>query len=107
MKIRISDQTLRMRLTKDEALSLQRGAHVVTSLQLNFIDVFEIELHSWNLSIGEVHFEKNKLKASIPHSAAKQLSHENGYVYRCEQQASQASALILEVEIDLQKVKQA
>jgi len=105
MKIRISDQSLRIRLTIEEAQALEKGAFITTSLHLNAIDDFRIELHMWHLNIGEVHSEKNKLSVSIPQQAVRQLAHETGYLFRCEQESHEHPALTLEVEIDLQKAK--
>jgi hypothetical protein len=105
MKIRISDQSLRVRISAEEANALEKGAFISTSLRINAIDTFEFELRTWNLNIGEVHSEKHKLVASIPHPAAHQLATDKGFVYRCEHTSGTLPDLTLEVEIDLQKAK--
>jgi hypothetical protein len=105
MKIRISDQSLRIRLTADEALALEKGAFITTSLRFNTIDLFEVELHNWNLTIAEVQSEKNKLIVSMPPDAVRKLVHEPGYLFQYEQENGAETALKLEVEIDLQKAK--
>lgn len=105
MKIRMGDQSLRMRLSPEEAQALKKEAFISTRLQLNHIDSFEIELRTWHLSIGEVHAEKNKLIASIPIEAAGHLLDIQGYTFRSEQLVGMKNALILEVEIDLEKAK--
>jgi hypothetical protein len=105
MKIRIGDQSLRVRLSTEEADALEKGASLSTSLRLNAIDSFEFELRTWNLSIGEVHSEKHKLIASIPQHASHQLATVKGFLYRCQQASGMHPDLTLEVEIDLQKQK--
>lgn len=105
MKIRISDQSLRIRLSEQEASALEHGAFITSSLRLNAIDTFEIELHTWHLNIGEIQSEKNKLVVSIPQEAASQLAHDNGFLYRCKQESHTLPSLTIEVEIDLQKAK--
>jgi hypothetical protein len=105
MKIRISDQSLRIRLSTDEAIALEKGAFITTVLQLNSIDRFEVELSTWHLTIGEVQREPNKLLIFIPHIATQKLLNEPGFMFHCEQESQSPSPLRLEVEIDLQKVK--
>lgn len=105
MKVRISDQSLRIRLTGDEALALEKEAFITTFLRFNSIDLFEVELHNWHLAIAEVHSEQNKLIVSIPHDAVRKLVHERGYLFQYEQENGSETALKLEVEIDLQKAK--
>jgi len=103
MKIRISDQSLRVRLSSKEALLLERGDELNASLTFSAIDQFVFELRTWNLTIGEVHLEKNKIIASIPATAATSLAHERGYCFTCEQLSDSKPALQLEIEIDLEK----
>jgi hypothetical protein len=105
MKIRIGDQSLRIRLSMEEARTLAKESIVTTSLCLNAMDNFEIELRPWHLEIGEVHTERNKLTASIPLTAARRLHEEKGYSFQCEQEVSGLPPLRLEVEIDLQKAQ--
>jgi hypothetical protein len=106
MKVRIGDQSLRIRLTEAEAKRLSEGDAVRTRLQLNAIDVFTVELTSWNLSIGEVHFGDKTLLVSIPVQNAQQFTHQQGYSYQSEQQVNPVSPLKFSVEIDLEKASQ-
>ena len=105
MKIRISDQSLRIRLSQQEADSLYAGATLSTRLSLNALDEFEFELKTWHLAIGEVNAERNKLIASIPLEAAHQLATIPGYRFIAEQSADNNKPLELEIEIDLAKEK--
>ena len=105
MKIRISDQSLRIRLSQQEAQLLHSGAILSTRLCLNALDEFEFELKTWHLAIGEVSTERNKLKVSIPLEAAHQLSSTRGYIFRSEQAADKNTPLESEIEIDLAKEK--
>jgi hypothetical protein len=105
MKIRISDQSLRIRLSQQEAESLHAGTSLSTSLNLNALDQFAIELKVWHLAIGEVNTERNKLIASIPVEAAHQLATIPGYRFIAEQAADNNKPLELEIEIDLAKEK--
>jgi hypothetical protein len=105
MKIRISDQSLRIRLSTDEAMALEKGAIITSTLRLNTIDVFAVELKTWHLTIGEVHSGQNKLIVSIPQDAAEKLVREPQFIFLSEQGAETQTPLSLEVEIDLQKVK--
>jgi hypothetical protein len=105
MKIRISDQSLRIRLSQEEAQSLHSGATLSARLCLNALDEFEFELKKWHLAIGEVNAERNKLIASIPLEAAHQLASTRGYIFRSEQAADKNKPLELEIEIDLAKEK--
>lgn len=103
MKVRIGDQSLRIRISQKEAESLNSGDTLTTFIRLSPIECFEIELRTWNLTIGEVHAEPHKLIASIPLTASQQLAAERGYSFTCEQSAHDHRPLTLEVEIDLQK----
>ena len=105
MKIRISDQSLRIRLSQEEAQSLHSGATLSTRLCLNALDEFELELKTWHLAIGEVSTERNKLTVSIPLEAAHQLATIPGCRYISEQAAENNKPLQLEIEIDLAKEK--
>ncbi len=105
MKIRISDQSLRIRLSQQEADSLYAGATLSTRLSLNALDEFEFELKTWHLAIGEVNAERNKLIASIPLEAAHQLATIPGYRFIAEQATDNNKPLELEIEIDLAKEK--
>ncbi|MFM9004956.1 MAG: DUF7009 family protein [Flavobacteriales bacterium] len=105
MKIRISNQLLRIRISREEALALNRGGLITTALQLSPVESFQIELQTWNLTIGEVHSETNKLLVSLPFEALQRLIDENGYAYSCEQTTDVGQSLTFEVEIDLQKEK--
>lgn len=105
MKIRISEQSLRIRLSQQEAESLHAGATLSTSLSINALDQFAIELKAWHLAIGEVNTERNKLIASIPQEAAHQLATNPGYRFITEQAADNNKTLELEIEIDLAKEK--
>jgi hypothetical protein len=103
MKIRISDQSLRIRLSEEEVQRLCEEEVISTTIQLNAIDSFKVELGVWHLKIGEVQTAKNSLLVSIPQTAAQSMLQEKGYIYSCEQEVTGNSALQLEVEIDLQK----
>jgi hypothetical protein len=105
MKVRIGDQSLRVRISPHEAEALERGAHLSVNLRLNVIDTFSLELHAWHLSIAELHSESNLLKLSIPREAAQQLVAERGYSFRSEQPSGNQNPLLIEVEIDLEKAK--
>jgi hypothetical protein len=106
MKIRLGDQSLRIRITLAEAAKLSNGENITASIRLSAIDEFEVELSCWNLSIAEVHLEPKKLIAYIPESAAIQLSQERGFTLQQEQNADSGNPLKLEIEIDLEKGKQ-
>jgi hypothetical protein len=105
MKIRISDQSLRIRLSQQEAQSLNAGATLSTSLCLNALDEFAFDLKTWHLAIGEVNSEKNKLTVSIPMDAAHQLTSTSGYIFHSEQATDIKKPLELRIEIDLAKEK--
>ena len=105
MKIRISDQSLRIRLSQQEAQSLHAGATLSIHLCLNALDEFAFDLKTWHLAIGEVNSERNKLTVSIPMEAAHQLATTSGYIFRSEQAADIKKSLELEIEIDLTKEK--
>ena len=107
MKIRIGDQSLRLRISAAEAEALHQGKEITTTLHFNAIDVFEVVLRSWNLSIAEVLYEGHKLTVSIPVVASQLLVNTRGYIFRSEQHGADASPLMLEVEIDLEKAKHA
>ncbi|MFN5621024.1 MAG: DUF7009 family protein [Flavobacteriales bacterium] len=106
MKVRISDQSLRIRISPAEAQQLSEGNTLQTHLQLNTIDVFSVTLQSWNLSIGEVHAEEKSLMLSIPNAAAQDLAHQPGYTFSGEQQNEPSAPLKFSVEIDLEKAPQ-
>jgi hypothetical protein len=103
MKIRISDQSLRVRLSKEEAIQLHAGSTITTELRLNTIDVFAIELRSWNLTIAEIHFEDNHMLISIPMEAAQQIAITPGYTYLFDAFGDAKDAMNLAVEIDFEK----
>ena len=103
MKIRISDQSLRVRISRDEARALCVGQTISTTLRLNTIDRFEVALQTWHLTIGEVISEAASLVISIPIAAASKLAEENDYIFSCQQPSDSSSPLVLSVEIDLQK----
>jgi hypothetical protein len=105
MKIRISDQSLRIRLSQQEAQSLYAGRTLSTSLSLNALDQFAFELKTWHLAIGEVNPERNKLIVSVPQEAAHQLATIPCYRFLSEQAADNNKPLQLEIEIDLAKEK--
>jgi hypothetical protein len=104
MKIRIGDQSLRVRLFKEEAMQVYEGNAVFTELRLNAIDVFTIELRSWNLTIAEIHFEDHQLHISIPEEAAHHIATQAGYCYRFDSPSDAAKPVKLTVEIDFEKV---
>lgn len=103
MKIRISEQSLRVRLSQAEAQALHEGQTLRTTLRLNAIDCFEIALQSWHLSIGEVHTDNGNLLLSIPTAAASRLATERDYSYTAHQPADSPEPLVIRIEIDLQK----
>ena len=105
MKIRLSNQSLRIRISMQEAEKLCHRETIATSLRLSPIDEFAVELTCWNLAIAEVHLEQKKIIASIPESAAIQLTSERGFTFRQEQAADTRNPLKLEVEIDLEKAQ--
>lgn len=105
MKIKISDQSLRARITATEAVALTRDESVCAVLHLNAIDSFEILLRAWHLNIAEVQHEHNKLVLSIPLTAAQDLVSKTGYTYRAEVSEHRNAPLTIEVEIDLVKAK--
>jgi hypothetical protein len=105
MKIRLGNQSLRIRISLREAEMLCNRETVSASLRLSPIDEFEFELSCWNLSIAEVHLEPKKLIASIPEGAAIQLMRERGFTFRQEQMADTDNPLKLEVEIDFEKAE--
>jgi hypothetical protein len=107
MKIRIGDQSLRVRISAAEAEALHQGKEITTTLHFNAIDVFEVVLRTWNLSIAEVHYQANQLTASIPLEASQHLVTTRGYTFRSEQQGADGKPLSFEVEIDLEKAKHA
>ncbi len=107
MKIRISDQSIRVRLSHAEALQVSNGQSVNTTLRLNAIDSFEIVLHSWHLDIGEVHEEPGRLLISMPAEAAQRLSTERDYRFTAQQNTDSVQPLVIAIEIDLQKIPHA
>ena len=107
MKIRIGDQSLRVRISADEAEILNKGKEIKTSLRFNTIDAFEVVLRTWNLSIAEVHYQAHQLTASLPLDAPQHLLNTPRYAFRSEQQGVDGRPLLLEVEIDLEKAKHA
>ena len=106
MKVRLSNQSLRIRITSSEAETLSKGEEIVVSLNLGFIDSFEVILKCWNLTVAEVCMEPKKLIASIPESVARQLMNEDGYCFHQQQETDSGSPLMLQVEVDLEKAKQ-
>ena len=106
MKVRLSNQSLRIRITSAEAEMLSNGEEIVLSLQLGYIDSFEVILKCWNLTVAEVCMEPKKLIASIPESVARQLMNEHGYCFNQQQETDSGSPLMLQVEVDLEKAKQ-
>lgn len=107
MKIRIGDQSLRLRISAAEAEALHNGKELTTTLRLNAIDVFEVVLRTWNLSIAEVQYQANQLTASIPLEASHHLVNTRGYTFDSRQQGADGAPLSFEVEIDLEKAKHA
>ena len=104
MKIRISEQSVRVRLSREEAQALCDGQTISTTLRLNTIDRFEVALQTWHLTIGEVITEASSLVISIPMAAASKLAKENDYIFSCQQPSDSSSPLVMSVEIDLQKI---
>jgi hypothetical protein len=107
MKIRIGDQSLRVRISAAEAEALHQGKEITTTLHFNAIDAFEVVLRTWNLSIGEVHYQANQLITSIPLEASQNLANTRGYTFRSEQLGANGTPLSFEVEIDLVKATHA
>jgi len=105
MKVRLSNQSLRIRISSEEAEQLIKGEEIISSLKLNVIDSFEVILKSWKLSIGEISLEAKKLIASIPESATTSLLKERGYSFQQQQETDIENPLIWVVEVDLEKVK--
>ena len=104
MKVRIGNQSLRIRITPTEAKALSSGTTITTTLNLTAIESFAIELRQWNLIIGQVHTEQGKLIASVPKADVEQLIATPGYTFLCEQESGETQKPIkLEIEIDLQK----
>lgn len=103
MKVRISEQSLRMRLAEVDLERLCSEETISVQLQLDAVDSFKIELRAWHLEISEIHRSNKTLVVSIPLTAVQHMLHEKGFAYRCEQEVHGAKALLLEVEIDLQK----
>jgi|LauGreDrversion4_2_1035121.scaffolds.fasta_scaffold335918_2 hypothetical protein len=103
MKVRISNQSLRIRITAAEAETLNKGEEIVASLHLGFIDSFEVILKCWNLTVAEVCMEPKKLIASIPENSARQLMSEHGYRFNQHQETDSGTPLMLQVEVDLEK----
>ena len=103
MKVRLSNQSLRIRITAAEAETLTKREEIVVSLHLGLIDSFEVILKCWNLTVAEVCMEPKKLIASIPENVARQLMNEQGYRFNQHQETDSGSPLMLQVEVDLEK----
>jgi hypothetical protein len=106
MKVRLSNQSIRIRITSAEAETLVNGEEIVVSLHIGFIDSFEVILKCWNLTVAEVCLEPKKLIASIPENVARQLMNEDGYCFHQHQETDSGRPLMLQVEVDLEKAKQ-
>jgi hypothetical protein len=98
------EQSVRVRLSREEAQALCDGQTISTTLRLNTIDRFEVALQTWHLTIGEVITEASSLVISIPMAAASKLAKENDYIFSCQQPSDSSSPLVMSVEIDLQKI---
>jgi hypothetical protein len=106
MKVRLSNQSLRIRITPAEAEMLSIGEEVLVTLHLGLIDSFEVILKCWNLTLAEVGMEPKKLIVSIPESVAMQLISERGYCFNQRQETDSGSPMFLQVEVDLEKAIQ-
>jgi hypothetical protein len=105
MKVRLSNQSLRIRISSSETAMLNKGEEIITSLNLSIIDSFEVILRCWNLTVAEVCMEPKKLIVSIPESVAMQLRSERGYCFNQQQDTDNGSPMFLQVEVDLEKAK--
>ncbi len=88
MKIRISPNQLRLRLSQEDLHSLSENGFIAESISFSALETFEYELRSWNLTIMEATFHSGKIKISIPETSVATLkntdlmtietSHKNG-----------------------------
>ena len=69
MKVRITANELRFRISEHEAIALQNGKTVEVSTVFSPIDIFKIELILWLPNVCSVATDHKAIRVSMPKSA--------------------------------------
>jgi hypothetical protein len=105
MKLRIKDNSIRIRLNQTEALSVARGESVMKNTVFSPVSSVSYSLVPWQLDVFNASFEGNNLTVNIPLSKTEHWmdSEETGFEFR--QNNGEEGGLLIVVEKDFACLK--
>ena len=103
MKIRLSNNSIRIRINQDELLKLSQNETVSLSVRFSIYDCLICELTPWNLEVLEAKFESGKLTVNIPFSFTQNWPTHPTQPIEIHQNNGSAHALYILVEKDFEK----
>jgi hypothetical protein len=69
MKLRLSEQHLRFRLSENDVSLLHQGKSLTQEVRFSPLESIEIVLEPWQLEVMQASFLYNQIKVNIPQSA--------------------------------------
>lgn len=103
MKIRIAQNSLRIRIKQDELIALSKGESIQVQLRFSIYDSLLIELVPWNLEILEGKSEHGKITVNIPLSFAENWPNNPKQPIEVNQSNGTSQSLNILVEQDLER----
>lgn len=103
MKIRLSNNTIRIRVNQEELIALSKNQLVSLTVQFSLYDNLICELVPWNLDVLEGKFEKGKLTVNIPFSFTEKWPDHSTQPIEIHQDNGSPQQLFIKVEKDLER----
>lgn len=105
MKLRISTDHLRLRLTAEEVTALSQGETVSVHLKLSIYDELVCELSPWNLELSEAKISDGKLIINIPSSFTSVWPQSKHMAFEQMQQNGSITPLTILIEKDMDDMR--
>jgi hypothetical protein len=103
MKIRIAQNSLRIRIKQDELIALSKGESIQVQMRFSIYDSLLIELVPWNLEILEGKSEHGKITINIPVSFVEKWPDNPRQTIEVHQSNGTSQSLYILVEQDLER----
>ena len=105
MKLRISTDHLRLRVTGEEVNALSKGETVSVHVKLSAYDELVCELIPWNLEMTEAKFTDGKLIINVPASFTSVWPKSKHIAFEQVQQNDSFTPLTILIEMDMDEMK--
>ncbi|MDO5656238.1 MAG: hypothetical protein Q4G27_08875 [Flavobacteriaceae bacterium] len=102
MKIRIKDNSIRLRLTKTDVADLKSKQHVACKTVISNQEIFEYVLQSKDISEAKAAFSSGRITVTLPLAMASILTDTEEITVKSYQENGQEEPLFLLIEKDLQ-----